>query len=76
MLMIEVAPAGAAGSRSGAACAKAPKIRLRSRPQVRLRMPTAAGNCGLSTLPSGTWQVKARVVPKFSRMPGWSADST
>ena len=76
MLTMLVAPAGAAGMRSGAACAKAPKMSERSRPQARLRMPTAAGKRGFSTLPSGTRQVKARVVPKLSVMPGCSAEST
>ena len=57
-LTIELEPAGAAGMRSGMAWPKAPNSRLRMRPQVRLRMPTAAGNCGLTTVPSGRMQVE------------------
>ena len=55
---------------SGIARLKAPKIRLRSLAQVRLRMPTAAGKAGLSTVPSGTMQVKGRVRPAFSTSRG------
>ena len=74
--MIELDPAGAAGIRSGTACAKAPNTRLRSRPQVRLRMPTAAGNCGLTTVPSGRMHVNGRVRPELSRIPGFREYST
>ena len=47
MLTIELDPAGAAGIFSGMARLKAPKIKLRRRAQVRLRMPTAAGKTGI-----------------------------
>jgi hypothetical protein len=62
----------AAGMRSGMARLKAPKIRLRSLAQVRLRMPTAAGKDGFSTVPSGAMQVKGRVRPELSRSCGFS----
>jgi hypothetical protein len=71
-LTIELEPAGAAGMRSGMAWPKAPNSRLRIRPQVRLRMPTAAGNCGLTTVPSGRMQWNGRVRPKFSTRLGLS----
>ena len=62
-LTIELDPAGPAGMRSGIARPKAPKMRLRMRPQVRLRIPTAAGKLGFTTVPSGSTQVKGRVSP-------------
>ena len=71
-LTMQLLPAGAAGIRSGIACAKAPKITERSRAQVSERMPTAAGATGFSTVPSGAMQVKGRVSPVFSRMRGLS----
>ena len=71
-MTIELDPAGAAGMRSGIAWLKAPKMRLRSRPQVRLRMPTAAGATGLRTLPSGAMQVNGRVRPAFKSSCGFS----
>ena len=71
-LTIELEPAGAAGIRSGMARPKAPKIRLRNRPQVRLRMPTAAGYSGFTTVPFGRMHLKGRVRPILSRMFGLS----
>ena len=65
-----------AGIRSGTARLKAPKTRLRSLAQVRLRMPTAAGKVGLSTVPSGAMQVKGRVRPEFSSNCGFSVYRT
>ena len=70
-LTIELDPAGAAGMRSGIASPKAPKIKLRNRAQVRLRI-TAAGKAGLSTVPSGTMHVNGRVSPEFSSSIGLS----
>lgn len=58
------------------ACENAPKITERSRAQVSERMPTAAGNCGLSTVPSGVMQVNGRVRPEFIRICGLSVLST
>ena len=71
-LTMQLLPAGAAGSRSGTACEKAPKITDRSRAQVSERIPTAAGWTGFNTEPWGVMQVKGRVRPVLSRIFGLS----
>ncbi len=68
--MMALLPAGPAGRRSGTAAWKAPIVTPCRRPHVMLRMPTAAGNCGLRIVPLGMTQRAGRVMPPFRRIVG------
>ncbi len=60
----------AAGMTSGATWAKAPRVTDITRITAKLRIPTAAGNCGLTRLPSGKIQRLDLNKPEFSKIVG------
>ena len=70
-LMIASPPAGAAAMRSGTARENAPNTACMMTLQVRLRIPTAAGGSGLTTLPSGRMQRHTSRTPELSKMRGF-----
>ena len=59
---------GEAGSLSGAAWTNAPKVISCSRIEDRVRIPTAAGNSGLTMVPLGRMQRQTRVTPEFKKI--------
>ncbi|CFW00292.1 Uncharacterised protein [Bordetella pertussis] len=63
-------PAGQAGRRSGMARLKTPKVQAWMTAAIRLRMPTAAGACGLTTVPSGRTARQGRTLPALSTLRG------
>ncbi|MNY24048.1 hypothetical protein D3C86_1577420 [compost metagenome] len=65
-------PAGDAGIKSGIARENAPMVAYWTTLQVRLRIPTAAGAIGLTTVPSGRMHVATRSMPALRSRSGFS----